>query len=161
MGIQVRHIALTLSSQALLLGGLVLAAFSFFALPLWISTFCVDACQPPYPVTTITAWEFSLRFADWNYAPVASTLALMVLFFPLCAGTALLVEGVVCLAHPTRALMRWLAGTWIAGIVLLIALLLLFFFFIAHPDSGYWGLGASALLSGIGLLLMRAGRSSQ
>lgn len=162
MGIRVRRIALTVSSQALLLGGLALAAFSFFALPLWISTFCVDACQPPYPVTTITAWEFSLRgFIHWHISPVPDTLVLIALYFPLFAGAAMLVEGVVYLAHPTRALMRWLAGVWVTEIVLLLALLLLIFFFIAHPDTGYWGLGASALLSGAGLLLMRGGRSSR
>ncbi len=144
---------------AALLSGLVLAIHSFFWLPLWISTFCVDTCQPPHPVTTITAWEFSLRgFLNWPISPGGDTLVLIVLYFPLLAGSAILLEGLVYLAHPTRTLLRWLAGTWIAGVVVLLALLLLIFILIALPDTGYWGMGASYALWGIGLLLLHAGR---
>ncbi len=159
MWTRVRHSALALSGVLLLLGGLVLVVSSFFWRPLWASTFCADTCQPVPVVTTITSWEFSLRgFGHWYITPIPDTFVLIALFFPLFAGAILLLGGAAFLAHPGRALMRWLAGVWVAEIVLLIALLLLLFFIIARPDSGYWGMGVSALLSGIGLLLLRAGR---
>ncbi len=159
METRVRHFSLALSGQALLLGGLVLVVASFFLLPLWVSTFCFDTCQPAPPIRTVTAWEFSLNgLAHWYVTPIPNTLALIVVYFPLCAGAVLLLGGAIFLAHPGRMLMRWLTGVWVAEIFLLIALVSLIFFLIAQPDMGYWGMGVSALLSGIGLLLIRVGR---
>ena len=39
-----------------------------------------------------------------------------------------------------------------------IALVLLIFFIIAQPDMGYWGMALSYVLSGVGILLIRAAR---
>ena len=70
----------------------------------------------------------------------------------------MLLCGVIMIAHPTSTRLRWLERMWGAGIVLLVALLLLIFFIIAQPDLGYWGMGLSYVLSGIGILLIRAAR---
>lgn len=155
MWTRLRQSALTLSGQVFLLGALVIVVFAFFWQPLWVSTFCFDTCQPAPPVRTVTAWEFSLKgLAHWYVAPIPDTLVLIVVYFPLVASAVLLISSVVYLAHPSRTLMRWLTGVWGAGIVLLISQLLLIFFIIAQPDIGYWGIGLSYVLSGIGILLL-------
>jgi hypothetical protein len=157
MGTRVRQLALALSGQALLLGGLIIAVGAFFWLPLWVSTFCFDSCGPGPIARTVTAWEFSLRgFDHWYVSPIPDTLVLIVVFFPLLSGAAMLLCGAIVVAHPTSRLLRWLERIWGAGIALLVALLLLIFFIIAQPDLGYWGIGLSYLLAGAGILLIRA-----
>jgi hypothetical protein len=158
MGTRLRQYALALSGQVLLLGGLAIVVGSFFWLPLWVSTFCFDTCEPGSSARTVTAWEFALRgFDHWYVTPIPDTLVLIVVYFPLLAGVVMVLCGAIMIAHPSGPLLRWLARIWVAGIALLAALLLLIFFIISQPDMGYWGMALSYVLSGIGILLIRAG----
>jgi hypothetical protein len=152
-----RQYALALSGQSLLLGGLAIAIGAFFWLPLLSSTFCIDSCEPRSPAITTTAWEFSQNvLAHWYVTPIPDTLVLILVYFPFFAGAVLFMGSAIFLTHSQRILLRWLSGMWIAGIVLLIALLLLIFFIVSQPDTGYWGIALSYVLSGIGILLIRA-----
>jgi hypothetical protein len=143
MEARVRRTTPAWAGLALIVAGLLVFFGAYLLLPLYVTTW-LTCCGSPVSRTT---WEFSLHLLSiFATAPIANTLVLALLNFPLLA----MVVGVGCaLAYRVQArhtFATWSNGAWIVGAVALF-LLLPVLLLGGRPDWGYLG-----MLVGFGLL---------
>jgi len=152
----------TWSGFALIVLGFLGYLVSYFWLPVLSAMLCFDSCAPGGPTT----WALSnAMWADFsNHSGVTTSVLLAEAFFlllanlPLVAAVGLVGCSLWLVVSSPRALVRWLSGIWFVGFIPLLIAAPFLLLFPVRPGVGYGGMFVSYVLSGIGILLIRAAR---
>jgi hypothetical protein len=152
----------TWSGFALIVLGFLGYLVSYFWLDVLSATLCFNSCAPGGPTAGALS---SAMWADFSNHPGVTTSILLAEAFVLLLANLPFVAAVVLVgcslwlmvSSHSRALVKWLAGSWLIGFIPLLIAAPFIWFFPIRPGVGYGGMFVSYVLMGISIMLIRVG----